>query len=536
VTAWLLLRRVLGDGWLALPGAFVALTLSAGLGSGVEGGVHRGMVPARLAWALLPLLAQSLCRWIDGERGFPRTTAPLVAAVVLIHPAHLPAAVVLVLVAVWLARSHRGLAWGHAVAALGLAAGLSAFWTVPLIAHVDHVRALAWGALTAREIFGHPLAVALIVLAALDLPRWWGRRVERRRSAALLATFPWAMTAVVLGDLGVLEPLGLRWLPADRVADSAWLAFVLSAGAVAGRLLAAAARDRARARPAAAVAAVVVVILVSLPTRALTLLPPLVGWERYQTIERGLRLDALWTTLRAAPPGRVLFVRSGVPLVYGPEWWRPHSHVTALTPLAAAREIVNGTFTHPSPVAAFVYRGDAGGGAIRELVERLDGRRLFGRDLDALDPATFNGYADRLGVSTVVALDEDLPRLRALRDNPQFVRLASGTPFVVYVSGTAPALPRETTPGHLRLAAGAPRDSWISTRIAHYPLWKAASDGHPLPTRRGEAGDLEVRSARPGAEIDLVYRRGPAEAWGLAITAASAILLAVLTGARRGRP
>src|SRR5215471_12355860 len=56
VTAWLLLRRVLRDGWLALPGAFAALTLSAGLASGVEGGVHVGMVPARLAWALLPLL------------------------------------------------------------------------------------------------------------------------------------------------------------------------------------------------------------------------------------------------------------------------------------------------------------------------------------------------------------------------------------------------------------------------------------------------------------------------------------------------
>src|SRR4030095_9553511 len=80
---------------------------------------------------------------------------------------------------------------------------------------------------------------------------------------------------------------------------------------------------------------------------------------------------ALWTTLRTAPAGRVLFVRSGVPLVYGRDWWRQHTHITALTPLRAGRAIVNGTFTHPSPVAALVYRGATQGGAITELVERL---------------------------------------------------------------------------------------------------------------------------------------------------------------------
>ena len=50
VTAWIVLAPRLASGWLALPGAFVALTLSLwpALASGVEGGVHVGMAPARV--------------------------------------------------------------------------------------------------------------------------------------------------------------------------------------------------------------------------------------------------------------------------------------------------------------------------------------------------------------------------------------------------------------------------------------------------------------------------------------------------------
>ena len=71
----LALTRVLWSGWLALPGAFVALTLSASLSSGVEGGVHIGMLGARLAWALIPLLLLTLAPWIE-DGGRPSTIIP----------------------------------------------------------------------------------------------------------------------------------------------------------------------------------------------------------------------------------------------------------------------------------------------------------------------------------------------------------------------------------------------------------------------------------------------------------------------------
>ncbi len=57
VAVYALLRRALGDPWLALPGALVALTLSAGSRSGVEEGLRWGLIAARLGWGVLPLLA-----------------------------------------------------------------------------------------------------------------------------------------------------------------------------------------------------------------------------------------------------------------------------------------------------------------------------------------------------------------------------------------------------------------------------------------------------------------------------------------------
>src|SRR5687767_5795559 len=63
-TYWLL-ARVLGSGWLALPGAFLALTLSAETRSGLEEGVRWGLVAARVGWGLLPVLGVALLRWLD---------------------------------------------------------------------------------------------------------------------------------------------------------------------------------------------------------------------------------------------------------------------------------------------------------------------------------------------------------------------------------------------------------------------------------------------------------------------------------------
>jgi hypothetical protein len=532
VTAWIALSRVLGSGWLALPGAFVALTLSLWpvLMSGVEGGVHVGMAPARLAWALLPLLAASLLRWSERAAAFPaRAAVPLLAAVVLTHPAHVPAAVALVALAA-LAAPPRARRLATAGAWLALAALVTAFWTLPLLARLDDTRALAWGSLTpaglGHTLLAHPLVVALAVLAGVALVR------ARGGSGRLLAGFPLAMAGIVVVDALALERLGLAWLPADRVLDGFWLALVLAGGLGAGRLLEALADRRVSAAWVLSLGAVAAAVALSLVGReTLALWPRPAAWPTYAATERGLRLPALWAALRAAPEGRVLFVRSAVPLAFGREWWRPHTHVTALAPLWAGRAIVNGTFTHPSPVAAFVYRGATGGGPITTLVERLDGQTLFGRPLEALDATTFNLHARRLRVSTVVALDEDLPRLAALADNPDFPARRHEPPFVIWL-GPAAALPQPIGPGRWRVTLDDAGAGWSVAGVAYYPLWKATALGAPLPTRRGDLGELEVRAPAGAPAAELSYGPGVPELVGVVLSAVGILSWGVLAWRR----
>ena len=220
LTVFLALARILRSGWLALPGAFVALTLSAGTASGVEGGVHIGMIGARLAWALVPLLLLVLVPWFEEDRRLPRTAALLVAAILLTHPAALPAAATLIAIGA-VVRPPRGARLAGALATLILAAALTAFWALPLVLRLEHTRALAWGELTGFGAFG----AALALLALLGLARARGAGP----SGLVVALFPWAMGLVILVDRFALEPLGVRWLPANRVADGAWIAFVLAA-------------------------------------------------------------------------------------------------------------------------------------------------------------------------------------------------------------------------------------------------------------------------------------------------------------------
>ncbi|HSE95338.1 MAG TPA: hypothetical protein VLD61_05570, partial [Methylomirabilota bacterium] len=96
LATYALLARVLEDRWLALPPAFVALTLSATLGSGVEQSVRWGMLPSRLSIGLLPLLLLALRPWLESRR-VPIWAPPAAAAIVLAHPANGPAVVAILL-------------------------------------------------------------------------------------------------------------------------------------------------------------------------------------------------------------------------------------------------------------------------------------------------------------------------------------------------------------------------------------------------------------------------------------------------------
>jgi hypothetical protein len=521
-----LLRRALGDPWLALPGAFVALTLSAGCRSGVEEGLRWGLVGARLGWGVLPLLALSLFRWAEGAARPPLASAALVAAVILLHPAHAPPAVALVaLAAAHSAPRRRRLGQAGLILAAGL--GLAAVWLLPLLAHLGMALPLAWADATLPALgLGLATQPLLLALALLSVAAWHRRAwLPAAGSRWLLALAPVMLVVVVLDAL-VLEPLGLAWLPADRVMDGLHLGLLLG-GAVGFAALAAA---RARPAVAALLALAVCVPLAWGPDEpGLTLWPRPRAWPKEHEVTRGLRMDALWEAIRHAPPGRVLFLRSAVPLDWRPEWWRPHTHLTALTPLRTGRAIVGGTFTHPSPVAGLVYTGSAAHRPVTMLAERRDGRSLFGRPLEALEPEAFNDLAQRLGIGLIVALEEDLVRARFLTDNQSvrsLSRIGSFRLLAMVDAGTGPV-----PVGGQRWVVSLPAAAagWVSLPIAYSPLWLARAAGTPLAVRPDDRGLLEVALPAPASSVELEHRAGAAEWAGVALGlgAVSVLLLGV---------
>ena len=534
VAVYALLRRALGDPWLALPGALVALTLSAGSRSGVEEGLRWGLIAARLGWGVLPLLALCLLRWAEGAARPPLASAALIAAVILLHPAHAPAAVALVALAA-LHSAPRRRRLGEAALILAGALGLAAVWLLPLLAHLRMALPLAWADATlfalGRRLGSQPVLLALALLSLVGW-RWRARLpiVPNGGARWLLGLAP-AMLVVIALDALVVTPLGVAWLPADRLMDGLLLGLVL--GGAAG--FAALAAGRARSAVAAVVALAVCAPLAWGPDEpGLTLWPRAREWPREQEVTRGLRMDALWEAIRQAPPGRVLFLRAALPLDWRPEWWRPHTHVTALTPLRTGRAIVGGTFTHPSPVAGLVYTGSAAPRPLAMLAEQRDGQSLFGRALEGLPPEAFNDLARSLGIGLVVALEEDVGKSLFLTDNQSLKSLSRIGSFRLYALAGSAAGPVPIGTQRWRISLPASGPGWVSLPIAYSPLWVARAAGAPLAVRRDDRGLLEVALVAPASSVELEHRAGVAE-WAGAALSLGAVLVLLAAWWRRAR-
>jgi hypothetical protein len=454
-----------------------------------------------------------------------------VAAVTLLHPAHAPAAAALVLLAAVHAEPRRRrLVEGGLILALGF--GVASVWLLPLVAHLSMALPLAWGDMSLAalgwRIVSQPI---LIVLALLGLAGWrLGSPGLGPGGRWLLPVAP-TMAALVALDALVAAPLGITWLPADRLMDGLHLSLVLGGAlgwaSVASRF--------ARPGMAALLALAACVPLSWGPDEpGLSLWLGERQWPKEHEVVRGLRVDALWDAIRSAPPGRLLFLRSGVPLDWRPEWWRPHTHITALTPLRAGRSMVGGTFTHPSAVAGLLYTGSAANRPLTLLAEQRDGRTLFGRPLEQLDPETFNHLARRLGISTVIALDEDVGRSMFLNENQEFERRSRIGSFNIFVTRESRSEPTAIGPQRWRVDVPPARaPGWLPVPIAYSPLWVARTGQARLGVRPDDLGLLEVELPPGAASVELEHRPGVVEWAGVGL---SVLSLAVLILAAIPRP
>jgi hypothetical protein len=528
VTTYVLLARVLGDRWLALPGAFLALTLSADLRGGVEAGLRWGTPTTRLGLAWLPLLALSLRPWVEGGR-IPKWAPPLAALAIVSHPSTLPSTIALLGLATalaLLARPERRTI-RQAVVTAGLAVALTAWWTLPFLIRRSWVVPLAWGDLSLglpADLPGRPVLLALGMTA---LTAWIAVGIRRRPFDALLAALPLVMAAAFLVDVG-LFPRGWLAIEPQRLLDGVVQASVWAAGLGAGVIVDRLVSSRADARRRPLVALLVIALAVALPDRdarppTLSVWPAPAEWPTLEDVSRDHHLDRLWSALRGGTD-RVLFLASSLRLDRNPAWYAPHSHVPSLAPLQAGREIVNGTFTHPSPVAARFYTGrTALPSHVATLVERL---------WDRLSPATFDRFARRLRVRTVAVPAGDAVRARFLA--PEYAPAGEAGGFALFERRDRP-WPRveRITSRRFRVLVSPTGGVWIPTGIAAYPLWQVKSAAGRLETRADEWGLLEFRIPVDLFEAELVYAPGWLEWTALILSAAGG--LAWLAWAIRAR-
>ena len=537
VTTYALVARVVGNRWLALPPAFLALVVSADLRSGVEAAVRWGGLTTRLAVAWLPLLALSLRPWI--ETGRPPRWAPVLAALALLsHPAVLPAVAVMVVLGTALALLARpGRATLVQAGALSiLTASLTAFWILPFAVRRAWVVPLAWGDLTVGlpgDLAGRPVLLGLGMAA---LSAWIAVGIRRRPFDALLATLPLALLAVFLGDLWLFRR-GWSAIEPQRLLDGVVVAAIWAAGLGAGVIVDRAVPARADHRVRPLVALLAIAVAAVLPDSGAR--PPTVAlwpapgeWPTLEEVARRHQLDRLWTALRGGSD-RVLFVVSSLRLTREPEWYAPHSHVTSLAPLRAGREIVHGTYTHPSPLAARFYTGQVTPPArLLTLAERLDGKTLLGERWEQLSAATFDRFARRLRVATVVVPANDAHRARFLGASYAPAGEAGG--FTIFERRDRP-WPRveRITSRRYRILVSPTGGVWIPTGVLAYPLWRVKSATGPLETRVDDWGLLELRVPVDLFEAELVYTEGWLEWTALGLSLAGAV--AWLTWALRAR-
>jgi hypothetical protein len=169
---------------------------------------------------------------------------------------------------------------------------------------------------------------------------------------------------------------------------------------------------------------------------------------------------------------------------------------------------VHGTYTHPSPVAARFYTGQARPPArLLTLAERLDGKTLLGEPWERLSAAAFDRFARKLRVGTVLVPAGEVPRARFL--DPAYVRAGEAAGFVLFERRDRP-WPRveRITWRRYRVLVSPTGGVWIPTGIAAYPLWKVKSAAGPLETRVDDWGLLELRVPVDLFEAELVYTEG----------------------------
>lgn len=523
-----------------------------------------GMLGSRLAWGLNALVFVWAIDLVE-ERGarFSWLTALVIAAQILAHPYHLLG--ILFAVGIYTLCVVRRLPLLHSAARLAtvviIALALDAFWLAPLIAHastqmIPLIRSTldqTWRILTDVALLPYAF------LALLALARAWRERDATRRAVIIaLAALCGASGVAMLGTHALLiERLHVYQLDPVRLVGEFYFPLLLLAAIGASQLadwisrLTQSALRHLRAalrlptlvfhRGAVAATAVALIVMSLIPfiQSSAPIYPRANGEPRFlNQATRDYRLNELWDTLRATE-GRVLFTsykthltaRGGEPLP---------TTLPSLTPLFAERQMMGGTFSAWSPIAALMSSGTLNPPALWGLSEDQDDHALFGIPLEKLSDEKLFEYCARFNITTIVASVNDFRTRTFLDASLHFQSYFNNDFFFVYrVNGytsawfdtrnaTIDLLAMRDDRIEMRVRA-ARADAQVTVKVAAYPLWRAHTDtGQPLPITRDSMGLMQI-ALPPGENyaLTLHYEPGAAEHTGNVISLASVALFGI---------
>lgn len=411
------------------------------------------------------------------------------------------------------------------------AAALDGMWLLPLLGHSDSAIATiqatfdqAW-----RQLF-EQIPIIYFPLAAIAL------LTVRRSTVRTLGILAAAIAAFVFfGHVVLIDRLQIYRFDPVRFIGEYNFSFVWLAAIGADRLLTYAEgfyeglfhRSAWASRASGAVLVLISVV------------PAALSFQEYWTSNpephflseatRSYKLNEFWDTLRGKP-GRVLFTSFYTQLhALGGEPFP--TTIASLTPFFSSREIIGGTFTHWSPIAADVVMGRSRPPALEGLVELQDDVRLFGMDWASMQEDTLLAWCQRLDISTVVATSDDV-NARTFLDASQHFRpyYNNGLFFLYRLEGYVPA-PAQAQNADVTVTKA---DSGLDIHVAEarpgavlnvktfdYPLWTAAAA--PTGTLLHVSADRWrlIRVDLPvGSNYDVIltYKEGLFEFAGYALT------------------
>lgn len=510
-------------------------------------GLFIGMIGSRLAFALNALWFVWMIDWVEARGArYAALAALALAAMVLAHPYHV-IGTMLALGLYILARRlplARAAARGFIVIAIGCA--LDAFWLAPLFAHSSSAMIPVL-----RATFDQTWAILsdaiLLPYVVLGLPVWvrvWRERDQTRRALQIvLLALPIILGASMLILHRVLiEQLHIYQIDPIRLIGEYYFALIWLA-ALGVSEIGVWISNRASPKIPGAVSAWSVTLLATMlfviPTwQAVAFFQPQANAEpRFlnQAI-RDYRLDELWKTLRTSE-GRVWFTSYDTRLsMHGTDDF--NTTLAALTPLFTNRQMMGGTYSHWSPIAALMWSGDPAPPVLWGRIEELDDRALFGVPIEKLDAARVYEYCRRFNITTIVASVNDFRTRTFLDASPHFESYYNTGYFFAYrvknyASAWIDAHNADVdliTFGDdeivLRVRA-ARADARVAVKVYAYPLWRARTDGgQSLEITRDDLALMRI--ALPRGEnytVTLRYEEGIAEQAGFLISIFSGVIL-----------